>query len=55
MVRPTRSPKGAVKKYSISLSPEAAAKLEAFCQKRERPYSWVFNKLVTLYNLEKLQ
>lgn len=54
MTRPTRSPKGAVKKYSVSLSPEASAKLEKYCEKNERPYSWVMDKLVTLY-LEKLQ
>ena len=53
MVKTARSPKGKVKVLSVSLSPEAVAKLERYCQKHERPRSWVFEKLVTLY-LEKL-
>lgn len=53
MARTTRSPKGATQKFSISLSPETAAKLERYCKKRERQRSWVIEKLVSVY-LEKL-
>ncbi len=54
MTRPTKSPKGPVVKLSVSLSPEAAAKLARYCEHNERGNSWVFEKLITLY-LEKLQ
>jgi predicted DNA-binding protein len=54
MTRTTKSPKGKVVVTSVSLSPEASAKLEAYCQKHERPRSWVVEKLIEKY-LEKLQ
>jgi predicted DNA-binding protein len=54
MTRTPRSPKGTVNKLCVSLSPEAAAKLDAYCRKHERPRSWVLTKLVDLY-LEKLE
>jgi len=53
MTRRRKSPKGLVKRYSVSLSPEASAKLDAYCKRRERGPSWVVEKLITLY-LEKL-
>jgi predicted transcriptional regulator len=53
MTRKPRSPKGVVERFTVSLSPEAAAKLEAYCQKNERPRSWVVEKLITFY-LEKM-
>ena len=46
--------KGPVVRLSISISPEAAAKLEKFCQRNERGRSWVFEKLIELY-LDKLE
>jgi hypothetical protein len=53
MTRPTKSTKGPVVKLSVSVSPEAAAKLEKYCQRNERGKSWVFEKLITLF-LDKL-
>lgn len=54
MTQKPRSPKGTVNKVCVSLSPEATAKLEAFCRKHDRPRSWALNKLVELY-LDKLE
>ena len=54
MTRTPKSELGKVSKFCVSLSPEATAKLEGFCQKYERPRSWVLEKLVTLY-LDKLE
>jgi hypothetical protein len=53
MTRKSKSPKGLVERYSVSLSPEASTKLDAYCKRRDRGPSWVFEKLVVLY-LEKL-
>ena len=53
MVRPTKSKQGAAVKLSVTVSPESAAKLEAYCRKKERPRSWVIDKLIARY-LEKL-
>jgi hypothetical protein len=53
MTRPTKSTKGPVVKLSVSISPEATAKLEKYCQRKERGKSWVFEKLISLY-LDKL-
>ena len=53
MVRPTKSPKGAAVKISVSISPESAAKLEAYCKKNDRGASWVVDKLIARY-VEKL-
>lgn len=33
MVRPTKSKVGGVAKISVSISPESAAKLDAYCKK----------------------
>ena len=49
MTRPTNSPKGLVQRFTVSISPEAAAKLERYCEKKDRPRSWVIDKLVDLY------
>ena len=49
MTRTTKSPKGAVVKLSISVSPESAAKLEAYCKKHDRGASWVVDKLIARY------
>jgi len=38
-----------VQRFTVSISPEAAAKLEAYCKKKERPRSWAIDKLVSLY------
>jgi predicted transcriptional regulator len=38
-----------VQRFTISISPEAAAKLEAYCKKKDRQRSWVIDKLVSLY------
>ena len=54
MTRETKSSKGKVKVISISLTPEALAKLEAYCEKHDRGASWVVDKLVKVSNLEKL-
>jgi len=54
MTRTTKSPKGPVEKFSVSISPEAAKKLETFCEKNDRGKSWAVDKLIMLY-LEKLQ
>lgn len=54
MTRTPRSEKGTVSKLSVSLSPETAARLEAYCQKNERPRSWVIEKAVAAY-LTKLE
>lgn len=53
MVRPTKSKQGAAVKISVSISPEAAAKLEAYCKKNDRGASWVVDKLIARY-MEKL-
>jgi hypothetical protein len=53
MVRPTKSPEGAVVKFAVSVSPESWVKLEAYCRKNDRPRSWVIDKLIARY-LEKL-
>ena len=57
MVRPIRSPKGVAVKFTVSVSPESWAKLEAYCQKNERPRSWVVEKALQAYltKLEKRQ
>jgi predicted transcriptional regulator len=54
MTRTPKSKLGKVNKFAISLSPEATAKLEAFCRKHERARSWALEKLVNLY-LDKLE
>jgi len=54
MTRETKSPKGKVKVVSVSLTPEAATKLEKYCERNERGKSWVVDKLIMLF-LEKLQ
>ncbi len=46
MTRKTKSPKGKVKIVAVSLSPDAAAKLDKYCQRHERPRSWVVEKLI---------
>jgi predicted transcriptional regulator len=46
MTRKTTSPKGKVKIVTVSLSPEAAAKLDKYCKSHERPKSWVVDKLI---------
>jgi hypothetical protein len=53
VVRPTKSAKGAAVKLSVTVSPESAAKLEAYCTKKDRGPSWVVDKLIARY-LEKL-
>jgi len=53
MTRQTKSIKGPVVKISVSISLEAAAKLEKFCERNERGKSWVLEKLIDLY-LDKL-
>jgi predicted transcriptional regulator len=54
MTRTPKSKLGKVNKFAISLSPEATAKLEAFCRKHERARSWALEKLVNRY-LDKLE
>jgi len=54
MTRPTKSTKGPVEKFSVSISPEAAAKLDKFCKRNERGKSWVVEKLIISY-LDKLE
>jgi predicted transcriptional regulator len=49
MVRPTKSPKGVAVKISVSISPDSAAKLDAYCTKRDRGPSWVVDKLIARY------
>jgi len=53
MVRPTKSKQGTATKISVSISPESAAKLEAYCKKNDRGPSWVVDKLIARY-MEKL-
>jgi predicted transcriptional regulator len=53
MTRTPRSPKGLVQRFTVSLSPETTARLEAYCRKHDRPRSWVVEKLIARY-LEKL-
>ncbi|MCG3150090.1 MAG: hypothetical protein PCFJNLEI_03561 [Verrucomicrobiae bacterium] len=53
MTKPTRSKEGPVVRFSVSLAPEVAAKLKAYCGKHERTQSWVVEKLIARY-LEKL-
>jgi predicted transcriptional regulator len=57
MTRTPRSKLGIVSKLSVSVSPETAARLEAYCQKNERPRSWVVEKALQAYltKLEKRQ
>ena len=57
MTRSPRSELGKVSKFNVSLSPETAARLEAYCQKNERPRSWVVEKALQAYltKLEKRQ
>jgi predicted transcriptional regulator len=54
MTRTPRSKLGVVDKISVSLSPETAARLETYCQKNERPRSWVVEKALRAY-LTKLE
>ena len=54
MTRKPKSSEGLVERFSISLPPEVAAKLKAYCKKHERKYSWVVEKLITRTDLEKL-
>jgi len=54
MTRPTKSKLGTVSKVTVSISPETAARLEAYCQKNERPRSWVVEKALQAY-LTKLE
>ncbi len=53
MVRPTKSKLGAAVKISVSISPESATKLDAYCKKNDRGASWVVDKLIARY-VEKL-
>jgi hypothetical protein len=53
MSKPTRSKAGPVVRFSVSLAPDVAAKLAAYCEKRGCPKTWVIEKLITRY-LEKL-
>ena len=53
MTRSTKNPEGPVTRLSVSVSPEIAAKLDAYCEKKERPRSWVIEKLIARY-LEKM-
>jgi metal-responsive CopG/Arc/MetJ family transcriptional regulator len=53
MTKPTKSKAGPVVRFSVSLVPEVAAKLDAYCQKRGCPKSWAIEKLITRY-LEKM-
>jgi predicted transcriptional regulator len=54
MTRSPRSELGRVFKCNVSLSPETATRLEAYCQKNERPRSWVVEKALQVY-LSKLE
>jgi len=54
MPRKPRSPKGRVFKCNVSLSPETAARLEAYRCKHDRPRSWVVEKILSTANWEKL-
>lgn len=49
MVRPRNSELGAAVKISVSISPESAAKLERYCEKKDRQRSWVIDKLIARY------
>jgi len=49
MTQKPRSPKGTVTKFCISLSPETTARLATYCQKNERPRSWVVEKALQAY------
>lgn len=40
-------------RFGVSLPPEVAKKLDAYCERKERPRSWVIEKLITSY-LEKM-
>ena len=55
MTRAPRSKLGVVDKVTVSLSPETSARLETYCQKNERPRSWVVEKALQTYfaKLEK--
>jgi hypothetical protein len=49
MTRKQKSPTGLVERFTVSLSPEVAAKLKTYCTRNERGYSWVVEKLITKY------
>jgi hypothetical protein len=50
MTRPTKSKSGEkVVKLSVSITPESAAKLEAYCKAKDRGASWVVDKLIARY------
>ena len=49
MVRPTKSKQGPAVKLSVTVSPESAAKLDAYCKKNDRAASWVVDKLIARY------
>ena len=53
MTRPMKSKNGPAVKLSITISPESAAKLTAYCKKNDRAVSWVIDKLLALY-IDKL-
>jgi predicted transcriptional regulator len=53
MARPRKSSQGLAQKFTVSLSPEAAQKLEEYRAKNERDRSWVVEKLI-LRHLSKL-
>jgi predicted transcriptional regulator len=55
MTRKPKSKLGRVFKCNVSISPETAARLEAYCRKHERPRSWVVEKALKahLTRLEK--
>jgi len=48
-----KSKAGAAVKLSVSVSPESAVKLDAYCKKNDRGPSWVVDKLIARY-LSKL-
>ncbi len=47
MPRKPRSKLGVARKLSISLSPEALQRLDAFCAQQDRERSWVLNRILT--------
>jgi hypothetical protein len=49
MTKPTKSKAGPVVRFSVSLVPEVATKLETYCRKRGCPKSWAIEKLITRY------
>lgn len=54
MTRTPRSTLGTVSKLSVSISPETAGRLIAYCERNERPRSWVVEKALQAY-LTKLE